>query len=134
MSTQQQIKRGGKRAKRMKNHAPEAIIHEVIIKDQDQEYAVVEKVLGGNRYTVKCYDGVSRLAHKRGKMTRGVHSAQIAQDDHILVSLRDYQNSKCDIIHKYTHGELRELRQRNELPNVVVENIVEDTGFDFESI
>jgi Translation initiation factor 1A / IF-1 len=35
--------------------------------------------------------------------------------DIILVSLRDYQDEKCDIIHKYTPDEARTLKKKGEV-------------------
>lgn len=37
-------------------------------------------------------------------------------DDIVLVGLRDYQDSKCDVILKYTPDEVRNLKSLGELP------------------
>jgi translation initiation factor 1A len=137
MSSQNNIKRGGKRAKKMKNHVTDLGPRELILKDDMQEYAVIEKVLGNNRYTARCFDNKSRLAHKRGNMNRGATKTVIALGDYILVSLRDYQDSKCDVIHVYSDVEIRRLKQINELPfddtnNSKVDE--EEVSFDFGSI
>jgi translation initiation factor 1A len=36
--------------------------------------------------------------------------------DVILVSLRSYQDEKCDVIHKYQADEVRKLKQKGEIP------------------
>merc|ERR1719384_633899 len=60
-----------------------------------------------------CFDGKQRQCHIRGKMRKKVW---VCKDDTILVGLRDYQDNKADVIHKYKPEEIRELRMRKELP------------------
>jgi len=60
----------------------------------------------------------------------------------VLVSLRDYQDEKCDIIHKYTPDEARILKKKGELPakarigtemDLTMEEGVDDDLVDFDS-
>lgn len=141
MSATQQPKRGGKKAKKFKKHPVVQGTKDVPIKDDGQEYATVTKVLGSGRYTALCYDGTTRLAHKRGALTRGPNKAIIAQGDLLLVSLREYQDAKCDIIGKYSCEHVRELVRLAELPTTytVVERTVgadddDNMPFDFSGI
>jgi len=53
------------------------------------------------------------MCHVRGKFRRRVW---INRDDIILVGLRDYQDTKADIIHRYSLEEARTLKQLKELP------------------
>ena len=103
---------GGKSRKRGKsdNYGEK---RELIIKDAEQEYGQVLKMLGNGRVRAMCFDGVDRLCHIRGKMRKKVW---IGAGDIILVSLRDFQNEKADIIHKYNPDEVRTLRQMKEIP------------------
>ena len=82
-------------------------------------------MLGNGRLEAQCFDGEKRLAHIRGKMRKKVcavpHSAWrcgggadtislqvwINQGDIILLSLRDFQDDKADVIVKYTADEAR---------------------------
>lgn len=136
--SQQQVKRGGKKVKKYKKHPVVQSIKDVTIKEDGQEYATVTKVLGGGRYSAQCYDGKERLAHKRGALSRGPNKAIIAQGDILLVSLRDYQDSKCDIIGKYSAAHIRELIRISELPTAAVQIGKDDDddqmSFDFEDI
>lgn len=106
-------------------------------KDDGQEYAQVTRMLGNGRCDVQCFDGVKRLAHIRGAMRNKIW---IRISDIILVSLRDYQDSKCDIIMKYTDEEVRNLKSYGELPestSLVLEQSneeTENTPFDFDDI
>lgn len=56
-------------------------------------------MLGNGRVEAMCFDGEKRLAHIRGKMRKKVW---INQGDIILLSLRDFQDDKADVIQKYT--------------------------------
>ena len=55
-------------------------------------------MLGNGRLEALCFDGEKRLAHIRGKLRKKVW---INQGDIILLSLRDYQDEKGDVILKY---------------------------------
>lgn len=77
------------------------------------EYAQVVKMLGNGRLEAMCFDGEKRLAHIRGKLRKKVW---INQGDIILLSLRDYQDEKGDVILKYTADEARNLKAYGELP------------------
>merc|ERR1712038_1955415 len=63
-----------------------------------------------------CFDGVQRLCHIRGKMRKKVW---VGQSDIILVSLRDYQDAKADVILKYSSDEARNLKSYGEFPETV---------------
>merc|ERR1719273_660948 len=60
-----------------------------------------------------CFDGKQRQCHIRGKMRKKVW---VNKGDIILLGLRDYQDSKADVIHKFKPEEIRELKKRKELP------------------
>ncbi len=93
-------------------------------------------MLGNGRLEAQCFDGEKRLAHIRGKMRKKVW---IGQGDIILLSLRDFQDEKADVILKYTADEARSLKQMGELPESAKINETdmfgpedEDVSFDFE--
>jgi len=81
--------------------------------DPPLEYAQVLKMLGNGRLEALCFDGSKRLAHIRGKLRKKVW---INQGDIILLSLRDYQDEKGDVILKYSADEARSLKAYGELP------------------
>ncbi|KAM3462602.1 hypothetical protein MY5147_006306 [Beauveria neobassiana] len=86
---------------------------ELTFKEDGQEYAQVLKMLGNGRLEALCFDGSKRLANIRGKMRKKVW---INQGDIILLSLRDFQDNKGDVILKYTADEARTLKSYGELP------------------
>lgn len=106
--------KGGKSFKSGKNRSEEK--RDLEAKDEGQEYAKVLKMLGNGRLEAHCYDGVQRLCHIRGKMRKQVW---VAVGDIVLVSLREYQDCKADVIMKYTAEEARELKKRKWLPDNV---------------
>ena len=60
--------------------------------------------------------GTKRLCHIRGKLRKKVW---INAGDIILVGLRDYQDTKADVILKYTSDEARNLKSYGEFPDSV---------------
>merc|ERR1719487_1128652 len=100
--------KGGKNRRRGKNEN-EGDKRELVFK----EYAQVIKMLGNGRVEAMCFDGEKRLGHIRGKMRKKVW---INQGDIVLLSLRDFQDGKADVIQKYSSDEARKLKQYGELP------------------
>src|SRR5271155_2696795 len=103
---------GGKNRRRGKNENDNEK-RELTFKEEGQEYAQVLKMLGNGRLEALCFDGEKRLAHIRGKLRKKVW---INQGDIILLSLRDYQDEKGDVILKYSADEARSLKAYGELP------------------
>lgn len=94
-------------------------------KEVDQEYAFVKEKLGNCRMRVSCFDKKVRLATIRGKMRR---RCWINPADIVLISLRDFQDDKCDIIQKFT-GDQVKLLVKNKL---ITESFIKD-GNPFEN-
>lgn len=101
------------------------------------EYAQVIKMLGNGRLEAMCFDGSKRLANIRGKLRKKVW---INQGDIILLSLRDFQDDKGDVILKYSAEEARSLKSYGELPESAKINETDtfgaegdgDCGFEFD--
>lgn len=109
---------------------------ELVIKQEGQEYAKVLKMLGNGRLSAYCYDGIERMCHIRGKIKKKVW---IGINDIILISLRDFQDGKADVLSKYSDHEIRQLVKMDELPAINndthnEEIQVDDNGFDFDDI
>ena len=105
--------KGGKNRRRGKNQN-EPTKRELVFKEEGtQEYALVTRMLGNGRCECNCFDGKTRLGHIRGSMRKKVW---INKDDIILVSLREFQDDKCDIILKYSLDEARALIKNGQLP------------------
>ena len=112
---------------------------ELILKEQGQEYAKVISLVGEGRLMAQCMDGIDRLCHIRGALKKKVW---IVKDDLILISLRDFQDEKADVLVKYTEQEVRTLRSMGEITMQTDKKTDMDTtigddrdsGFNFEEI
>merc|ERR1712137_843358 len=116
--------------------APDQKKQDLIFKEDGQEYGRVQRMLGNGRCEVSCFDGTKRLCHIRGKMRKKVW---VNQGDIVLVSLRDFQDEKGDIITKYSADEARNLKTYGELPDGVkinetdmLEGELSDDGVEFD--
>jgi len=107
--------------KKKKTDGPEK--RELILKEEGQEYAQVARMLGNGRLEAVCVDGKKRLCIIRGKMRKHVW---IHPGDTILISLREYQDGKGDVIHKYTPVEARELKKMGVVDFQISENANDD--------
>lgn len=107
--------KGGKSKRKGKNKNADASgeKRDLFLKGDEQEYAQVTKILGNCRFEAYCFDGKTRLCHVRGKFRKRVW---INRDDVILLGLRDYQDEKADIIHKFSAEEVSRLKKLGEIP------------------
>ena len=106
---------GGKKTKgkaRKNVRRPRVFNSEELKKISGQEYAFVTKKLGDNRFSLICYDKVSRMGILRGSLKR---SSRLDINNMVLVSIRDFQDDKCDIIAIYTDEEVDKLVSFNEV-------------------
>jgi len=129
--------KGGKNRKRGKNVNVDEEKRELVVKEDGQEYAQVIRMLGNGRLEAQCFDQKTRLCHIRGNMRKKVW---VTPGDIILISLRDFQDGKADVILKYNSDEARKLKSMGQLPDTTVINTTEakeeeaDVPFDFEAI
>jgi translation initiation factor 1A len=135
---------GGKKKKRAKNGIVENAKLETI-DEPGLEYGQIVKVLGNGRFTVSCYskkDGAidntvndfnlkDRVCIVCGRMRKRVW---ININDIVIVSLRDFQNDKGDIVHKYTTDETKQLIKLKVIPSIEMINgkkeLLEDVDFE----
>lgn len=101
---------GNKRRKGKKDATYSISKNDLIKKDEDQMYARVIALLGNGRLNALCDDGETRMCKIRGKMMK---KDFIKTDGIILVSRRDYEDKKADVIHKYNHEEVKILSSDN---------------------
>jgi len=85
----------------------------LLLKDEFQEYGKVTKVCGNCRFKVLLPDMREYLGVLCKRMFK---RAWINVDQIVLVSRRDFQEDKVDIIHRYNDDDVRSLVQMNELP------------------
>ena len=110
-------KGGGNKKKKQVNKDQDDLRKPIIFKDELQMYAKAIKSFGSCRFEVLCEDGHTRLAHVRGNMRKKVW---IRVGNIVLVSIREYQDSRVDIISRYHDHEVATLVQLKELSNEFV--------------
>ena len=106
---------GGSKHKKYANKSSDITQYNIknLIKQGDEQmYAYIDTVFGNCRFNVKCIDNKIRLAHIRGKLRK---RSWCSQGDIVLISTRDFQDDKCDIIQKYNPDEVAVLIQYNEI-------------------
>ena len=106
---------------------------DIELKGDGTEYALVVKMLGNGRLEANCFDGVTRLGLIRGKLRKRVW---IHPGDLVLVSLRDFEEGKCDVLSKYTPDEARILAKQGEIPQDLEgqEEKEDEVEFDIDAI
>jgi translation initiation factor 1A len=89
----------------------------------DKEYEVfayVIKLLGNCRALVLCDNGNEAIGVIRGSMRRFNKRVLIETGDIIAVSMRDYQNNKVDIVHKYNMEQCKILINNKEISDTLI--------------
>jgi len=114
--------KGGKKHKRNKNQQQES--KNLRLKEPGQEYAQIKKCKGNCRFDVICFDGKERMAIMCGKMRK---RRFVNVNDIVLVSLREWQDSICDIIDNYDENLTRKLKDKGLVPKSI--NIDVDTQY-----
>mmetsp|Transcript_11501 Transcript_11501/g.17032 ORF Transcript_11501/g.17032 Transcript_11501/m.17032 type:complete len:150 (+) Transcript_11501:435-884(+) len=132
-------KKGGKTRKRGKNKSDfGSSKREVVKAEEGQAYAKVLKMLGAGMLEAYCFktggekEGKKRICRIRGAMRKKVW---INLHDFILVGLRDYQDDKADVIHKFSDDDVRQLKKDEEFNEAELEENTEggeQTQINFE--
>jgi len=105
-------KKGGKNYRKSKNHPISSRTRDLMLKEEGQLYGIVRKMLGDKRVLCMCSDNIERTCHIRGKFHKRVW---IKIGDIVIISLRECEPDKADIIHKYSDDEGRRLIQQKEV-------------------
>lgn len=131
--------KGGKKHRRAKN----VVVSDYVeLPDQEQYFGFVTKILGSGRVTLNYFkekinlktnefeewQQFSKIGVIRGKMMKRVY---INLHDLVLVSERDFDSSKVDIIGKYESHQIPLLKKKTNFPNIA--NLIglgEDIEFD----
>ncbi len=123
-----QMPKNTKRFKNAKNNTHAASKRELILKSENQEYAQATRMLGNNKIECSCFDDKIRLGVIRKTMRRGKKN-RINLDDIVLVSLREFQDDKADILYVYDNDEVKQLRKMYEIPDIDTGEGVQDDLF-----
>ena len=81
-----------------------------LIKGPGEEYAYVQDKFGDARFRVICNDKVCRLGIVRGKIR---NSCRMEKGSLALVSIREFEDTKCDILYQYLPDDIDKLIKHN---------------------
>jgi len=90
-----------------------------IIDKEYEEYAFVIKLLGNCRVQVLCDNGNEAIGVIRGSMRRFNKRVLIETGDIVVVSMREFQNNKVDIVHKYNAEQCKILINNKEISDTL---------------
>jgi translation initiation factor 1A len=115
---------GGSGAKKTASKNANQTARQIPFREDLQDYALVETLLGSGHVKLKCLtDNTERLGTICGRMYKKVW---INKDDVVLVSIREYQDNRCDIIFKYTTDEVKTLKKYGEIKETKNQNNDDD--------
>jgi len=108
---------GGKKFKKNK-HLLEAVEVKVELKEENEAYAIVLRLLGHGRVIVKFYDEELKkvreiLAIIPGRLRK--KKQWVVVNNYVLISLRSYEKDKVDIIYVYSQAQMNKLNNMGEL-------------------
>lgn len=103
---------GGSSRRKGKKNRDVTNVHETIFKEDGMGYGYIDKSYGNGRFNVVCEDGLKRMGILRGSLRKKVW---IVGGDFILYGIRDFQDDKIDIVHKYTNDDVSKLYRYEEI-------------------
>lgn len=84
-----------------------------------EEYAYVKKLLGNCRVSLLTNSGIDAIGIIRGSMRKFSKRVIIEPGDIVVVSKRDFQPSKVDIVHKYNLDQVQKLTEESKLSSII---------------
>lgn len=146
--------KGGKGGKSMKNSSAPLKVREIPVPEQedDSHVCIVTKVYGNGRYLCQVINNTGLIQGDRQvHLSQGVKKKYargiiISNGTYILVSFREFQKDKGDIIFVYKDSELEYLKQNDYISSTKIINESDinfsnegnndnnDPGFDFSEI
>ena len=105
---------------------------DVPMAEEGQMYARVLRMLGNGRLVAKCQDTNERACRIRGSMRK---REWVRTGDTVLVSLREFDDTKADVIHRYQPVDVQKLARAGEKVVIVTDadTHVQDDAFAFEA-
>jgi translation initiation factor 1A len=121
---------GGKAHKSMKKQSVVERDRSIVYRDVDQDYAKVLKMLGNGRCLIKLNTTDTEVIGIICGRMRRKYVHRVSVDDVVLVGIRDFQDSKVDIVHVYANDEVKVLYDQGEITSSIHSNEVDidDSG------
>lgn len=86
----------------------------------NEEYAIVTKLLGNCRVTLITNSGKECMGIIRGSLRKFSKRVLIEKGDIVVVSIRDYQDNKVDIVHKFNREQIQLLIKEKTLSQTLI--------------
>lgn len=96
-----------------------------------EEYAQITKMLGDRKIMVMLPDKSENLAVIPGRFRK---RCWMKVGDVLIVSRREFQSGKLDVIYKYNDDETRKLAKDYEIPEFFMQSFVGDRDDDDDNI
>ena len=126
---------GGKKFKKIKhNLESETKILDLPAEDQDQTFGLVTRLLGNGRVNITYVkDGMGHnvLGIICGRLRR--RKKWVIVGGIVIISIREYEKEKVDIIHVYSEHDINELKRKKLVDNKLL-NISTSANFDEENL
>lgn len=104
-------KKGGKKGK--KSGGESSVKRPLQFAEDMEEYAKIIKCLGDRRVIIILTDSTEIMGLIPGRFRKRVW---MSVGDIVLISKREFEKDKVDIIHKYNQEEVRKLHKNHEIP------------------
>jgi translation initiation factor 1A len=124
---------GGKKKRRGKNIAEPEL--KVVEAQEEQYYGKIVNILGNGRFHVDVYIPETIVKNKEKEEQKEAYIINnllcimrgnmrkrnwINKDGIVLVTLRDYEKEKADIVYSYSQEQIVKLKQKKKLPNSTI--------------
>lgn len=94
--------------------APDAPVTRVPLPKENEVLGIIEQRLGGNKMSVKCLDGISRICRVPGRLKRKLW---LRPDDVVIIEIWELDDKKGDVLLKYKPNQIDWLKKHNHLKN-----------------
>lgn len=92
---------------------------DTVFPEDGQEYGIVQEMLGNGRARVLCDDKTTKIGRICGSMRKFKSKVLIESGDLVIISMREFEKDKVDIIHKYGFDEANYLAHNDFLPEYI---------------
>jgi len=90
------------------------------VDNENTEYAYVKKLLGNCNVSLITNSGIEAIGIIRGSLRKFNTRIVIEVGDIVVVSKREYQSDKVDIIHKYNPDQVQCLINEEKLSHIIL--------------
>lgn len=108
------------RNKKQKKYLNNSYNNNYNLDENNEEYAIVTKLLGNCRVTLFTNSGNECMGIIRGSLRKFSKRVLIEKGDIVVVSIRDYQDSKVDIVHKFNREQIQLLIKEKTLSQTLI--------------